>query len=381
MKAIFALPLLAWAALAAHGDAFVAQCADRAAIERVYHAHRTGTKQTFEETMPRALLERLVRDDAHKEAALRKNYAVEITRAMLDAEVARINATTRAPDVLAEIKHALGDDVRRFAIAMARPILVERELRARFDNDDKLHVAQRREAEQARAALLAGKSVADMQDVTWHLTPRPAESQSAIHNPQSAMPTKASNQGGIYTNEATAQVAQPVTPLNSQPSTLNSPMISTVIALATAGVALLFLEMFLPGIIAGVIGGILLIASIFTAYEYIGPAAGTVTLIAATAVTAGLWWWWATKFQHTRFGRRMTLAATSTGTSQADGIAQWIGKTGTAVTALRPSGTIVVAGQRVDAITGGDFIEAGTPVLIVRTEGSSVVVHRQQQPD
>jgi len=221
MKAIFALPLLAWAALAAHGDAFVAQCADRAAIERVYHAHRTGTKQTFEETMPRALLERLVRDDAHKEAALRKNYAVEITRAMLDAEVARINATTRAPDVLAEIKHALGDDVRRFAIAMARPILVERELRARFDNDDKLHVAQRREAEQARAALLAGKSVADMQDVTWHLTPRPAESQSAIHNPQSAMPTKASNQGGIYTNEATAQVAQPVTPLNSQPSTPN----------------------------------------------------------------------------------------------------------------------------------------------------------------
>jgi len=158
-------------------------------------------------------------------------------------------------------------------------------------------------------------------------------------------------------------------------------MISTVIALATAGVALLFLEMFLPGIIAGVIGGILLIASIFTAYEYIGPAAGTVTLIAATAVTAGLWWWWATKFQHTRFGRRMTLAATSTGTSQADGIAQWIGKTGTAVTALRPSGTIVVAGQRVDAITGGDFIEAGTPVLIVRTEGSSVVVHRQPQPD
>ena len=154
-------------------------------------------------------------------------------------------------------------------------------------------------------------------------------------------------------------------------------MNSTVIALATAGVALLFLEMFLPGIIAGVIGGILLIASVFTAYSEIGPEAGNITLLATAAVTAGLWWWWATKFQHTRFGRRMTLAATSTGTTQAEGLAQWIGQTGTAITPLRPSGTILVAGKRVDAITGGDFVEQGTSVRIVRTEGSSVIVHRQ----
>ena len=158
-------------------------------------------------------------------------------------------------------------------------------------------------------------------------------------------------------------------------------MLCTVIALATAGVALLFLEMFLPGIIAGVIGGILLIASIFTAYECIGPAAGNITLIATTAVTGALWWWWATKFQHTRFGRRMTLTAADTGTAQADGLAQWIGQTGTAITPLRPSGTILVAGKRVDAITGGDFIEPGTPVRIVRIEGSGVIVHREHQPD
>jgi membrane-bound serine protease (ClpP class) len=154
-------------------------------------------------------------------------------------------------------------------------------------------------------------------------------------------------------------------------------MITTVIALAAAGVALLFLEMFLPGIIAGVIGGILLIASVVTAYESIGPEAGNITLVATTVVTAGLWWWWATKFQHTRFGRRMTLAATSTGTSQAEGLAQLIGQTGTAVTALRPSGTILVEGRRVDAITGGEFLEKGTPVRIVRAEGSGVIVHRQ----
>ena len=154
-------------------------------------------------------------------------------------------------------------------------------------------------------------------------------------------------------------------------------MINTVIALAAAGVVLLFLEMFLPGIIAGVIGGILLFASVVTAYREIGPEAGNITLVATTAVTGALWWWWAAKFQHTRFGRRMTLATTSTGTSQAEGLAQLIGQTGTAATPLRPSGTILIEGRRVDAITGGEFLEKGTPVRIVRTEGSGVIVHRQ----
>ncbi len=154
-------------------------------------------------------------------------------------------------------------------------------------------------------------------------------------------------------------------------------MPSTVIALALAGVALLFLEMFLPGMIAGIIGAILLIAAVVNAYYDLGVAAGNVTLLAACAATAGLWWFWATKFQHTRFGRRMTLTAADTGTSQAAGLAGLAGQTGTAITPLRPSGTILVAGKRVDAITGGDFVEKGTSVRIVRIEGSGVIVHRR----
>ena len=218
--------LLAWlsAGFAAPAADVASLCADRAAIERVYHSHRTGTKQAFEEVMPRELIERLVRDDARKEATLRKNYAVEITSAMLDAEVARINATTRAPDTLAEIKHALGDDARRFASAMARPILVERELHSRFDNDDKLHAAQRREAEQARASLLAKKPIEGMHDVTWQLTPRPAEEQADLAKRganAAPAPTKGAANSASYSVEATAQVSQVLAPLNSQPSTLN----------------------------------------------------------------------------------------------------------------------------------------------------------------
>ena len=205
----FAALLLAPGLQLVRADDFAAQCANRAAIERVYQAHRLGTKQSFEQAMPREMIEKLVHQDHHKETALGKVYGVEITPAMLDAEVERINTTTRAPEVLAEIKHALGDDAARFAAAMARPIIVERELRRRFDNDDKLHSAQRHAADTARADLLAKKPVANLHDVTWQLTPRPADDKPA---PAPATPTEAKSASKAYSNEATAQVAQPLTP-------------------------------------------------------------------------------------------------------------------------------------------------------------------------
>lgn len=155
-------------------------------------------------------------------------------------------------------------------------------------------------------------------------------------------------------------------------------MLTTVISLATAGVLLMFLEMFLPGIVAGVVGGILLLASVVVAYREMGTEAGNFVLLAAVAVTAGMWWWWATKFQHTRFGRSMTLMTTSVGEAGlGDQLAGLDGQSGTAMTPLRPSGTVLVAGKRVDAITGGEFLDVGTRVRVVRTHGLGVLVRQE----
>ena len=148
---LLALVCFGLAVLAAH---LASSCADRVAIERVYYNHQPGEKPPFEQVFPRERLERLVRDDLRKEAALKKACGVEITPVMLEAEVERINTTTRAPDILAEIKAALGDDPVRFANVFAKPILVERMLREEFDNDDRLHVPQRPEVEQMRNEML-----------------------------------------------------------------------------------------------------------------------------------------------------------------------------------------------------------------------------------
>lgn len=154
----FALLVLLSSGLTALANDLTSLFADRAAIERVYYHHRLGEKHPFEQALPPATLENLVRQDLREEAALKRNYGVEVTPALLDSEVQRINSTTRAPEMLAEMKTALGNDPTRFANVFAKPILVERLLREKFDNDDNIHAPQRRQAEQTRQELLAAKA-------------------------------------------------------------------------------------------------------------------------------------------------------------------------------------------------------------------------------
>ena len=193
-RAPLALLLLPLCSLALADD-FASLRADRAAIERIYYNHRLGEKPPFEQALPPATLENLVRQDLRKAATLKRAYDIAVTPAMLNAEVQRINTTTRAPEMLAEIKAALGNDTNRFARAMAKPILVERRLREKFDNDDALHAPQRRQVEQTRNELLAAKTnSADCEkllallkrnhsnavtETTWQLAARPAETNAS----------------------------------------------------------------------------------------------------------------------------------------------------------------------------------------------------------
>lgn len=205
-------------AIPGHAEDISALCADRTAIEHVYYEHRLGQKPAFEQASPAPLIARLVQEDRRKEAALKRVYGVEITAAMVAAEVQRINATTRAPEVLAEIKAALGHDPVRFANSFARPIVVERVLRARFENDDALHAPQRALAASTRDQLLASPNPArvsllrktkdgQFSETTWELAPRPTEAAPAA--PVAPVtPTKVSAHSGAYAVEATVQQAQ-----------------------------------------------------------------------------------------------------------------------------------------------------------------------------
>jgi hypothetical protein len=202
--------------------------ADRTAVERVYYDHRLGTKPPFEKALPAAEVARLVNADLHKEALLARVYHVEITSPQVEVDVKRIDLETRAPEMLAEIKTALGNDPARFARAVAKPIVVDRELRRRFENDDRLHNAQRKQVEAAREQILAlerkenpwaailnaikESTAGTVSEITWQLGPGSTEVQSPDpKSPVEAPVVKA--RSSKYSLDATAAFAQALSPV------------------------------------------------------------------------------------------------------------------------------------------------------------------------
>jgi membrane-bound serine protease (ClpP class) len=53
---------------------------------------------------------------------------------------------------------------------------------------------------------------------------------------------------------------------------------------------------------------------------------------------------------------------------------QWLGKQGTAVSPLRPAGIADIEGKRVDVVSEGEWIDATTPIEVIRVDGNRIVV-------
>lgn len=56
-----------------------------------------------------------------------------------------------------------------------------------------------------------------------------------------------------------------------------------------------------------------------------------------------------------------------------------VGKNGIAAGELRPAGTVIIDGERIDVITEGDWMPSGTPVVVVKAEAMRLVVRRAPQ--
>ncbi|MFH1423050.1 MAG: NfeD family protein, partial [Planctomycetota bacterium] len=164
------------------------------------------------------------------------------------------------------------------------------------------------------------------------------------------------------------------------------------ILIIVAGVMLLALEVFvipgfgIPGIagLALIITGILLSFQNFTfpktLYEYsvletniIILVLDLVGVIAGAALLAKI-------LPRTKYFSRVILSGPEVGILSGDaavqtrGLTELVGKTGTVLTALRPTGKADVEGQYLDVVSEGDFIEKETKIRISKVEGNRVVV-------
>lgn len=154
------------------------------------------------------------------------------------------------------------------------------------------------------------------------------------------------------------------------------------LAMFVAGVLLLLLELFVPSFgILGILGIISLISGVILAAYDTGntlTSLGIAVLAAAVIVAVFVRY-----FKHRGIWNKFILREslkTEEGFVSHTNRADLIGKTGKAVTPLRPSGTILLDGNRIDVVTNGEFIAAGASVVVVQIEGIRVVVQEQPQP-
>jgi membrane-bound serine protease (ClpP class) len=150
--------------------------------------------------------------------------------------------------------------------------------------------------------------------------------------------------------------------------------------LIAIGFILLFIEIFLiPGFgPIGVVGAVLMAVGVAivgykegvrTAVIYTGIAIGAAVPLCAV----GFW-----LIPKTKIGNSFILSARENGESgfksSPEELERFTGKTGVALTPLRPAGTIEVDGARLDVVTQGEFIEKGKEVEVIKIEGGRIVV-------
>ena len=148
---------------------------------------------------------------------------------------------------------------------------------------------------------------------------------------------------------------------------------SLLLTLLIAGIALLLAEVFLPGMVAGVLGVVCLLGVAVVGFAEFGPKVGSLILMVELVSGTILTILWMRYFPKTPFGKKYILDP-STASHAPTAPEKWVGRSGVALTDLRPAGAGRLDGEKVDVITTGEHIGAGARIKVVRVDGPSVFV-------
>ncbi len=141
------------------------------------------------------------------------------------------------------------------------------------------------------------------------------------------------------------------------------------------GLLLMGMEIFVPGGVLGVMGGIALLVAVGLGFAAFGPQKGLMAAVAIfifLVITIVLWM---TLLPKTRLGKTLTLSTDTGGfRSSNTSMASLMGNEGVALTPLGPSGIARIDGRRVDVVAEGKWIEAGATIRVVHVVGNHATV-------
>ncbi len=150
---------------------------------------------------------------------------------------------------------------------------------------------------------------------------------------------------------------------------------SSIVLLFVIGLILLGFEVFVPGAILGIFGGLALLGGTVIAFLDFGPDGGLLALAIALVLVGALLWLEFRVLPQTALGQRLFLRSSITGQSTAPAApSSIVGETGTAVTVLAPSGYVTVAGRRYEAYSQSGYVAAGGRVRVVGQDNFRLIV-------
>ena len=153
------------------------------------------------------------------------------------------------------------------------------------------------------------------------------------------------------------------------------------IVLFVLGIILIAAELFVPGGILGILGGLALVGSILMAGENVLHT--SISLIIALFLAILLMIILVKVFgKRMKFFKKLILSdSTNTESGYISNVNRidLIGLEGKTLTQLRPSGTMKIGNERIDVVSEGAFIEKDACVKVIKVEGSRVVVRKIDQ--
>ena len=146
--------------------------------------------------------------------------------------------------------------------------------------------------------------------------------------------------------------------------------ISGIITLYIIGLIAITIELFIPGAIVGICGAGCVITSIIFAYLYVSNLLGHILLgigICFIPIFFITWYKLLTK----TFAVRASEEGFS---SSKNNLEDLISAEGVAITTLRPSGTVIINGGKVDVVSEGEMILKNTKIKVIDVKGNRIVV-------
>ncbi|WP_053219178.1 NfeD family protein [Virgibacillus senegalensis] len=159
------------------------------------------------------------------------------------------------------------------------------------------------------------------------------------------------------------------------------------IILLVLGIIMIIAEIFVPGGILGILGTGAVVAALFMSSADMGHMAMSIGIAVLSSIIVSVLLFKTIGLEKGFFKNIILKDATTTEQGYVSSVSRLdlIGLEGRSVTMLRPSGTAVFGDERLDVVTEGAFVEKDTPVKVVKTEGSRIVVrqinnqHKQEE--